>query len=100
MVMDLAAVTGLHRFVWYFLGQKGCNKDGVPASDTAMTALYNDTTITAAPVTTRESVKVQLPDGTELNAYKGGIEDLLVTFLKTDYTALGPDSLKKGLVRF
>lgn len=29
----------------------------------------------------RESLKVKLPDSTELDAYKGGIEDLLVTYL-------------------
>lgn len=35
----------------------------------------------AAPV--RESLKVKLPDGTELDAYKGGIEDQLVTYLNS-----------------
>jgi hypothetical protein len=29
----------------------------------------------------RESFKVKLPDGSELDAYKGGIEDQLVSFL-------------------
>ncbi len=32
----------------------------------------------------RESIKVQLPGNTELDAYKGGIEDMLVTYLKSD----------------
>lgn len=40
------------------------------------------------------SMKVKLPNGTELNAYKGGIEEKLVAFLGTDYKALGADSLK------
>ncbi len=31
----------------------------------------------------RESMKVKLPDGTELDAYKGGIEDMLVTYLNS-----------------
>jgi outer membrane protein OmpA-like peptidoglycan-associated protein len=29
----------------------------------------------------RESIKVKLPDNTEIDAYKGGIEDMLVTYL-------------------
>jgi len=44
--------------------------------------------------TTKESLKVKLINGTEIDAYKGGIEDKLVAFLNTDYKALGADSLK------
>lgn len=33
--------------------------------------------------TVRESLKVKLPDGVELDAYKGGIEDILVTYLNS-----------------
>ncbi|MBX3254519.1 MAG: OmpA family protein [Chitinophagaceae bacterium] len=36
----------------------------------------------AVPV--RESLKVKLPDGTELDAYKGGIEDKLVAYLNSN----------------
>lgn len=42
----------------------------------------------------RESLKVELPGGVILDAFKGGIEDKLVTFLKTDWQKLGADSLK------
>ena len=38
---------------------------------------------------------MKLPNDTVIDAYKGGIEDKLVTFLKTDYKKLGEDSLKK-----
>jgi outer membrane protein OmpA-like peptidoglycan-associated protein len=81
--------------LWYFLGQKGCNKgvEGLPVGDTAMVAPMNDSVVSEA-AGTRESMMVRLPNGTELNAYKGGIEDQLVTFLNTDYMALGADSLK------
>lgn len=44
--------------------------------------------------TARESLKVKLINATEIDAYKGGIEDKLVAFLNTDYKALGADSLK------
>lgn len=83
--------------LWYFMGQKGCNNQvKVPEEDTAMMAPADPSANTGAAVTTpaRESIKVQLPDGSELDAYKGGIEDMLVSFLKTDYRKLGPDSLK------
>lgn len=46
----------------------------------------------AAPV--RESLKVKLKNGVEIEAFKGGIEDKLVAFLNTDYKTLGADSLK------
>ena len=46
------------------------------------------------PSPARENIKVQLPDGKELDAYKGGIEDQLVTFLKSDWKSLSDDSLK------
>ncbi len=83
--------------IWYFMGQKGCNSQvKVPAEDTAMMAPMNPDTNagTAAATPARESIKVQLPDGSELDAYRGGIEDMLVTFLKSDYKKLAPDSLK------
>jgi len=76
----------------YFL--KGCNSASgagtTAAADTAQTHI-DTLSAPAGPV----SIKVKLPDGTELDAYKGGIEDRLVTFLLTDYAKLGEDSLKK-----
>ena len=38
---------------------------------------------------------MKLPNGKELDTYKGGIEDQLVTFLSSDWKSLGADSLKK-----
>jgi|SRR6185437_3409620 len=49
----------------------------------------------AAPVSTSlESIKVKLPNGKELDAYKGGIEGQLVAFLSGDWKSLSADSLK------
>jgi outer membrane protein OmpA-like peptidoglycan-associated protein len=68
-----------------FFTYKTCNKPaGTPASTdtTASAAAPADTTGTAG--TTGDSVphiKVTLPDGAVLDAYKGGTEDRLVTFL-------------------
>ncbi len=66
--------------VWYFV--KGCgsaNKQAEAVADT--TKAITDTAAAAVVPPARESLKVKLPDGTELDAYKGGIEDQLVTFL-------------------
>lgn len=42
-----------------------------------------------------ETFKVNLPGEISLSGNKGGIEDKLVSFLNTDWKALGADSLKK-----
>ncbi len=74
---------------------KGCGQGNVtsatPAEDTPVVKKDTNAVMPAGP----ESIKVKLPNGTELNAYKGGIEDKLVAFLNTDYSKLGADSLKK-----
>jgi len=49
----------------------------------------------AVTTSTKESLKVKLANGAEIDAWKAGIEDKLVAFLNTDYKALGADSLKK-----
>jgi outer membrane protein OmpA-like peptidoglycan-associated protein len=76
---------------------KGCgNNQKTEAVVTDTTNVNHQDPIAAEPVTPAvASFKVKLPDGTELDANKGGIEDQLVTFLGTDYMKLGADSLKK-----
>jgi outer membrane protein OmpA-like peptidoglycan-associated protein len=54
--------------------------------DTAVAQVSNTSTEVS-----RESIKVTLPDGVTLDAYKGGIEDQLVTFLKDDSKKAGKD---------
>jgi len=66
--------------IWYFV--KGCNgsqRAESAAMDTA--AARVDTAARAMAPPPRESMNVKLPDGTELQAFRGGIEDRLVTFL-------------------
>ncbi len=81
---------------WWFLlgGKNGCNSKPVAGSDTTVVTNPPDTA-GGTTSTVPESFKVKLPDGTELNAMKGGIEDKLVTFLGTEWMRLGEDSLKK-----
>lgn len=73
------------------------------------TAANNDTTAIMQKVDTSanesasiapESIKVKLPNGKELDANKGGIEDQLVTFLESDWKSLKDDSLKNKWFNF
>jgi outer membrane protein OmpA-like peptidoglycan-associated protein len=80
--------------LWYFLG-KGCNQQN-STSGTKDTI----TTITTTPVQTdtttlntigRASTKVRLVNGTELNAYAGGVEEQLVNCLNDASCQAGKD---------
>lgn len=88
--------------LWFLFG-KGCkgDKDQVVVTDSMNTTAV-DTSLTVVAVTPviRESLEVILPDGVKLKAYKGGIEDQLVQFLKTDYKALSEDELKDKWFNF
>lgn len=77
---------------------RGCGETKLSESPMVTTdsSTTMDTTSKMAPpvVVARESIKVKLPNGKELDAYKGGIEDQLVTFLSSDWKSLSDDSLK------
>ncbi|HSZ34098.1 MAG TPA: OmpA family protein [Puia sp.] len=60
---------------------KGCNGADSVTSDEDMITKKADTTPAVVIPPARESMKVKLPDGKELEAYRGGIEERLVTFL-------------------
>ncbi|WP_300670640.1 OmpA family protein [Soonwooa sp.] len=77
-------------FLWKQCGKKA---DTAPTGTSDSASVHTDTVSTASPSDTakaatvpaqRESVVVTLPSGKTLNAYKGGIEDQIVTFLKSD----------------
>ncbi len=48
-----------------------------------------DTVVSQPAVFVRKTMKVKLPDSTELNAYKGGLEDQLVMFLNNPASVAG-----------
>jgi outer membrane protein OmpA-like peptidoglycan-associated protein len=83
----LGSVLMLGLIVFIFKGCKGSNDTDMVASDTVAVE-----TAAAVPVVLeRESVKVKLPDGSELDAYKTGIEDQLVSFLNNPASVPGKD---------
>ncbi|KAA2243132.1 OmpA family protein [Chitinophaga agrisoli] len=81
--------------LWYLVKGCGGSTTETVATDTIAANNMADTAVAqvASPGTevARESIKVSLPDGTVLNAYKGGIEDQLVAFLKDDSRPAGKD---------
>lgn len=83
--------------LWYFSRSCGQTRQSTAANTDTTTMVQNTDTSAAVATpasTTPESIKVKLPNGKELDAYKGGIEDQLVTFLSGDWKSLSADSLK------
>ncbi|WP_343565896.1 OmpA family protein [Sphingobacterium sp.] len=84
--------------LWFLFG-KGCSgsKNG-SATDTSVNPVEIDSGNAIGGNGTgaidRERLDVPLPNGGKLAAFKSGIEDQLVQFLKSDYKSLGEDSLK------
>jgi len=93
----LLAVFAVALGIYFFNGCGGQTNNIAATVDTATEKIGDKTDSAIATVvnTTRELFKVKLPNDTVIDAYKGGIEDKLVAFLKTDYKKLGEDSLKK-----
>ena len=81
--------------LWYFMKNKSETDSEITTTDTS-TATTSDTlaTTTSAGITKYESIMVSLPNGKELDAHKGGIEDQLVTFLRGDWKSISDDALK------
>ncbi len=79
--------------IYLFKGCSGQPKEAVVTKEVSVTEPAPPPGSDAAPAA-HETFKVTLPNDTIIEAYKGGIEDKLVSFLKTDYKKLGLDSLK------
>lgn len=69
--------------------------------DPSVNPTENTADAEAAQTPAKESLKVKLIDGVEIEAYKGGIEDQLVAFLnKGDYKNMSEEDLKKSWFDF
>lgn len=84
LLLALAAIL----LLWWLM--KTCNAPKETAAVTIDTPAVQPAAEPAI-VTSRESVKVILPNGKEIDAYKGGIEDQLVAFLKDANAVPGKD---------
>jgi outer membrane protein OmpA-like peptidoglycan-associated protein len=70
---------------------KGCNGSDSVSSDEDKVTEKADTMPAVVIPPARELLKVKLHDGTELEAYRGGIEEELVTFLNDPASKPGKD---------
>jgi len=75
-VILIIAAIGL---LWYLLSRRNNDRK----TEVATTTTTADSVVASPPpaVTAFETIKVKLPNGIELDAYEGGIEDQLVKFL-------------------
>jgi len=85
-LLPLLLLLGGAALLWWFL--RGCGEPKI-----AEPVVVHDTlTKTNVVVVEREPLKVKLPNGVELDAYKGSIEDLLVAFLNDPNAKPGNDN--------
>lgn len=88
----IIAIAGI-LLLWWLMRGCGAKETMTVVESDSTTAIHETTpaaTPAAAPVV-RESIKVTLPDGKVLDAYKGGIEDQLVQFLQDPNAQAGKD---------
>jgi outer membrane protein OmpA-like peptidoglycan-associated protein len=86
LVLGTMFVLGLIIFIF-----KGCNGSDDAETMTSTIGTGTDSVVNIFEGTTRESMKLKIPDGTELNAYKNGIEDQLIIFLNNPSAVPGKD---------
>lgn len=79
---------------WLLFG-KGCGSADKPVADTTVHVNTVDTSSLTATAPSRENVSLKLPNGQDLSAWTGGIEDQLIKFLQSgDYKNLSEADLK------
>jgi outer membrane protein OmpA-like peptidoglycan-associated protein len=88
LTLVLTAVLVLGIIIFVFKGCKGSNDS---ENDITNVTVSEAAAIPAPAPVERESVKVKLPDGVILDAYKTGIEDQLVSFLNNPASVPGKD---------
>lgn len=79
--------------LWYFM--RSCNKTSTDAVVTDSTTITHTDTVVATipePAATLEAIRLTLPNGVTIDAYKGGIEDKLIIFIKDSSTVAGNDN--------
>jgi outer membrane protein OmpA-like peptidoglycan-associated protein len=86
-LLPLLLILVLIAMIWYFMNRHSPASTTPTMADTV--AVTNDTPVAMAAAP--EQIKVKLPDGKELDAFRGGIEDHLVTFLNDPDGKAGKD---------
>lgn len=96
-ITPLILILLLLGIIWW-LSNKGCNKEKevtpITTTTTAPDTMISTETVTTTTVK-REPLKLTLPSGVVIDAYKNGIEDQMVTYLKSgDYKTADEAKLK------
>ncbi len=82
ILLPLLLLALLAMGAWYLFGGKGKEHEGTEHTVSADSGqVKTEQVATVVTEGTRESLKVKLADGVEIDAYKGGIESQLVAFL-------------------
>lgn len=81
ILLPLLLLALLAMGAWYLFGNKDGKAAEAKAEGADSTAVKTEQVTTVATEGVRESLKVKLADGVEIEAYKGGIESQLVAFL-------------------
>ncbi|MCO4294632.1 OmpA family protein [Solitalea sp. MAHUQ-68] len=89
IIPTLLAFLVVFILVWLM---RTCNKETTPVAPTTTTTDTASTIKTEAVVINKEPVRLMLPDGIELEAYKGGIEDLLIAFINDSTATITKDN--------
>lgn len=83
----IPALLAVAAFVLVLYIFKGCGGDHGAATEVkheTTEVKHEEPKVEPVAAPARESLKVKLPDGTELDAFKGGIEDQLVAYLNSN----------------
>ncbi len=78
--------------LFFFLRSCNKNTEKISLTNTTKTIINTETEI---PVIKKTALKVKLPNGKNLFAFKGGLEDQLVTFLNSNWKLMSNLALKE-----
>lgn len=84
LVPAIFAIAAFALLLYIFKGCGGSNEAAVEPKHDSAEMKHEEVKPAASAEPVRESLKVKLPDGTEIDAYKGGIEDMLVAYLNSN----------------
>ncbi|MFT3748687.1 MAG: OmpA family protein [Agriterribacter sp.] len=84
LVPAILAIAAFALLLYIFKGCGGSNETAVEPKHDPAEVKHEEVKPADLAEPVRESLKVKLPDGTEIDAYKGGIEDMLVAYLNSN----------------
>ncbi|MFT3948865.1 MAG: OmpA family protein [Agriterribacter sp.] len=84
LIPAILAIAAFALLLYIFKGCGGGDAAAVEPKHDSAEVKHEEVKPATVAESVRESLKVKLPDGTEIDAYKGGIEDVLVAYLNSN----------------